>query len=57
VKCRFVADFAALPFCVIRSVPQIVRPRAASGPPRRISIEKDRNFFFSIKNPLGTTVV
>jgi len=46
-----------VPFCGIPSVPEIVRLLAASGPPFKISIKKDRNFLILGKTPIGTTVV
>jgi hypothetical protein len=46
-----------VPFCGIHCLPQIVTPSGAGGPPIKISIKKDRNFFISGKTPIGIPVV
>jgi hypothetical protein len=46
-----------VPFCGIPRLPQIVRNPAADGPPIKISIKKDRNFFISGETPNGIPVV
>jgi len=56
-NCRFVLLVLYVPFCGIPSVPEIVRPSAAIGPPIKNSIKKDRNFFISGEMPIGIQVV
>jgi hypothetical protein len=46
-----------LPESVIPSLPQIVRNPAAIGPPFKILIKNDRNFFISGEKPIGILVV
>jgi hypothetical protein len=46
-----------VPFCGIRFVPQIVRDPAVIGPPIKISIKNDRNFFVLGEISIGIPVV